>query len=148
MWRRLASLFIAAACILAVVLADDEGPPSFGPSWAATVSANMTQVGYDAGLVIVQFSQHCGGDPFAQKQKTVYGDFYTVRRRKKKQEEKITANSRIKERTTVVVRRRVHDSTTLRHAPSSSHSQFRPSPPHDCTSSFSVCHRRCSRAAT
>ena len=53
-------------------------PPSFGSSWSATVSANVTQVGYDAGLVIVNFKQQCDVDPAQMKQQTVYGDFYTV----------------------------------------------------------------------
>ena len=37
----------------------------------------MTSAGYDAGLVIVNFTSACG-DPAQQKMKTVYGDFYTV----------------------------------------------------------------------
>ena len=54
-------------------------PPSFGLSWSATVKANMTQVGYDAGLVIVDFQQQCYTNPSrTMKQRTVYGDFYTV----------------------------------------------------------------------
>lgn len=52
-------------------------PPSFGDAWAGAVSANMTSAGYDAGLVIVNFTSACG-DPAQQKMKTVYGDFYTV----------------------------------------------------------------------
>jgi len=53
-------------------------PPAFGKQWAATISANMTMVGYDAGLVIVNFTGECDGDPAQQKMNTVYGDFYTV----------------------------------------------------------------------
>ena len=53
-------------------------PPSFGELFSAEISANMTQVGYDAGLVIVNFTASCPSDPTAQKMKTVYGDFYTV----------------------------------------------------------------------
>jgi multimeric flavodoxin WrbA len=53
-------------------------PPAWGENWTATVYANMTQVGYDAGLVIVNFSGYCPADPFHQKMKTVYGDFDTV----------------------------------------------------------------------
>ncbi|KAH8045896.1 hypothetical protein JL720_16558 [Aureococcus anophagefferens] len=49
-------------------------PPSFGDAWAGAVSANMTSAGYDAGLVIVNFTSACG-DPAQQKMKTVYGDF-------------------------------------------------------------------------
>ena len=54
------------------------GPPPFGENWSAIVTANMTQVGYDAGLVIVNFTSSCGADPGQQKAKTVYGDFDTV----------------------------------------------------------------------
>jgi NAD(P)H dehydrogenase (quinone) len=53
-------------------------PPSWGENWTASVSANLTQVGYDAGLVIVNFTGQCGREPSRQKMKTVYGDFYTV----------------------------------------------------------------------
>lgn len=54
------------------------GPPGWGSLWKAKVSANLTQVGYDAGLVIVNFSSSCDASPRQQKMKTVYGDFYTV----------------------------------------------------------------------
>ena len=53
-------------------------PPRWGDLWEAKISANLTQVGYDAGLVIVNFSTACGDEPAKQKMKTVYGDFYTV----------------------------------------------------------------------
>eukprot|EP00404_Azadinium_spinosum_P000849 CAMPEP_0180415716 /NCGR_PEP_ID=MMETSP1036_2-20121128/70_1 /TAXON_ID=632150 /ORGANISM="Azadinium spinosum, Strain 3D9" /LENGTH=603 /DNA_ID=CAMNT_0022420541 /DNA_START=70 /DNA_END=1882 /DNA_ORIENTATION=- len=53
-------------------------PPSWGENWSAAVSANLTQMGYDAGLVIVNFSGQCGADPSLQKMRTVYGDFDTV----------------------------------------------------------------------
>jgi NAD(P)H dehydrogenase (quinone) len=52
-------------------------PPSWGQTWRATVSANVTQVGYDAGLVIVNFTGDCS-TPSTQKMLTVYGDFDTV----------------------------------------------------------------------
>jgi len=52
-------------------------PPSWGQTWKATVSANVTQVGYDAGLVIVTFTGDCS-IPSTQKMLTVYGDFDTV----------------------------------------------------------------------
>jgi len=52
-------------------------PPSWGETWTASVSANMTQVGYDAGLVIVKFTGQCK-DPKQQRMRTVYGDFDTV----------------------------------------------------------------------
>jgi len=55
-----------------------ESPPQWGDTWYATVSANLTQVGYDAGLVIVNFTAECKEDPSTQKMRTVYGDFYTV----------------------------------------------------------------------
>ena len=55
-----------------------ESPPGWGETWQARVSANLTQVGYDAGLVIVNFTAECGQDPAQQKMRTVYGDFYTV----------------------------------------------------------------------
>lgn len=54
------------------------GPPGWGDTWKAQVSANLTQVGYDAGLVIVNFTAQCQSDPSQQKMRTVYGDFYTV----------------------------------------------------------------------
>jgi NAD(P)H dehydrogenase (quinone) len=54
------------------------GPPPFGENWSAFVIANMTQVGYDAGVVGVNFTSSCGSDPSQQKAKTVYGDFDTV----------------------------------------------------------------------
>ena len=53
-------------------------PPPWGSLWKAKVSANLTQVGYDAGLVIVNFSTSCPDDASKQKMRTVYGDFYTV----------------------------------------------------------------------
>ena len=34
-------------------------PPSFGEQWTALVSANMTQAGYDAGEVDVNFTAAC-----------------------------------------------------------------------------------------
>jgi len=52
-------------------------PPVWGESWTALVEANMTQVGYDAGLVMVNFTGHCS-DPSKQSMRTVYGDFDTV----------------------------------------------------------------------
>jgi len=52
-------------------------PPSWGQTWKATVSANVTQVGYDAGVVIVSFTGDCS-TASAQKMLTVYGDFDTV----------------------------------------------------------------------
>lgn len=52
-------------------------PPSWGTQWSARVSANLTQPGYDAGLVIVNFTTKCD-DPHKQQMKTVYGDYYTV----------------------------------------------------------------------
>ena len=57
---------------------ESSGPPPFGSQWRASVSANVTQPGYDAGLVIVNFTQRCGANPKAQQMKTIYGDFYTV----------------------------------------------------------------------
>ena len=54
------------------------GPPGWGERWSAQISANLTQVGYDAGLVIVNFTTACGADPGGQKSRTVYGDAYTV----------------------------------------------------------------------
>lgn len=54
------------------------GPPGFGLTWKAKVSANLTQPGYDAGLVIVNFTTLCGEDPHEQMMRTVYGDSYTV----------------------------------------------------------------------
>eukprot|EP00912_Choanoflagellata_sp_UC4_P000871 UC4_evm1s539 len=53
-------------------------PPDFGVEWMAQISTNMTQVGYDAGLVLTNFTGSCNGDPSKQKMKTVFGDFYTV----------------------------------------------------------------------
>lgn len=53
-------------------------PPPFGGLWTAKISANLTQPGYDAGLVIVNFTTNCSRDPSTQQMKTVYGDFYTV----------------------------------------------------------------------
>ena len=53
-------------------------PPGWGSTWSAKISANLTQVGYDAGLVIVNFSTSCADDPSKQRSRTVYGDFYTV----------------------------------------------------------------------
>jgi hypothetical protein len=52
-------------------------PPSWGRKWKAIVTANLTQVGYDAGLVIVNFTGYCE-DPATQKMVTIYGDFDTV----------------------------------------------------------------------
>ena len=54
------------------------GPPGWGARWSAKISANLTQVGYDAGLVIVNFSTSCCDAPSKQRSRTVYGDFYTV----------------------------------------------------------------------
>jgi len=54
-----------------------ENPMSWGKTWKATVSANVTQVGYDAGLVIVTFTGDCPA-PSTQRMLTVYGDFDTV----------------------------------------------------------------------
>ena len=53
-------------------------PPRWGSLWSAQISANLTQVGYDAGLVMVNFSTACGAEPRKQQMRTVYGDFYTV----------------------------------------------------------------------
>merc|ERR1711907_692016 len=53
-------------------------PPPWGESWTAQIAANMTQVGFDAGLVIVTFQAHCPDDPSFQKMHTIYGDYYTV----------------------------------------------------------------------
>lgn len=53
-------------------------PPAWGSLWAGAVSANVTQVGFDAGLVLVNFTQQCGADASKQQMRTVYGDFYTV----------------------------------------------------------------------
>merc|ERR1712176_388463 len=55
-----------------------ESPPSFGNRWSATVTATLTNVGYDAGIVIVNFTGECGADASKQKMHTVYGDFDTV----------------------------------------------------------------------
>jgi len=77
--RRLAQ--IAAALKIANVdpsNSTSDAPPTWGSTWYATVQANLTQVGYDAGLVIVNFTAECGDDPAKQKMRTVYGDFYTV----------------------------------------------------------------------
>ena len=41
-----------------VALPGDLGP-QYGEEWAATVSSNMTQVGFDMGLVIVNFTGRC-----------------------------------------------------------------------------------------
>lgn len=54
-----------------------DAPPAWGENWTALVSANLTQVGYDAGLVIVNFTGSCS-KPAQQKMITVYGDFDTV----------------------------------------------------------------------
>jgi len=54
-----------------------DGPPSWGTTWHAMVSANVTQVGYDAGMVIVNFTADCP-TPSTQRMLTVYGDFDTV----------------------------------------------------------------------
>jgi len=54
-----------------------DGPPAWGENFTARISANFTQVGYDAGLVIVNFTTHCT-TPSKQKMRTVYGDFDTV----------------------------------------------------------------------
>lgn len=54
-----------------------QDPPAWGENWTALVEANLTQVGYDAGLVIVNFTGHCP-DPTKQRMRTVYGDFDTV----------------------------------------------------------------------
>ena len=59
-----------------VALPGDLGP-QYGEEWAATVSSNMTQVGFDMGLVIVNFTGRCTM-PNTQRAKTVYGDFYTL----------------------------------------------------------------------
>lgn len=53
-------------------------PPTWGERWTASIAANLSQVGYDAGLVIVNFSAICGSDPHKQQMLTVYGDFDTV----------------------------------------------------------------------
>ena len=53
-------------------------PPAWGEQWSATTSTNLTQVGYDAGLVVVNFTGECVNDARQQKMKSVYGDFYTV----------------------------------------------------------------------
>jgi len=78
-----ASRSAVAAAVLALAgaatsVTADAGPPSFGAQWTGRVSANLTQVGYDAGLVIVNFSSSCDTYPHSQRSKTVYGDFYTV----------------------------------------------------------------------
>jgi hypothetical protein len=52
-------------------------PPSWGQTWRGTVFANTTQVGYDAGLVIVNFTGDCP-TPATQRMLTIYGDFDTV----------------------------------------------------------------------
>jgi len=52
-------------------------PASWGQTWKATVSTNVTSVGYDAGLVIVEFTGDCL-TPSTQRMLTVYGDFDTV----------------------------------------------------------------------
>lgn len=54
----------------------DLGPP-FGEEWTGTVASNMTQIGFDMGLVIVNFTGRCAS-PQTQNSKTVYGDFYTL----------------------------------------------------------------------
>jgi hypothetical protein len=53
-------------------------PDAFGDTWSAGIATNMTQVGYDAGLVLVNFSGYCAEDPTQQKMRTTFGDFYTV----------------------------------------------------------------------
>ena len=53
-------------------------PDPFGDTWSASIATNMTQVGYDAGLVLVNFSGFCGADPTKQQMRTTFGDFYTV----------------------------------------------------------------------
>eukprot|EP00466_Bigelowiella_natans_P009725 jgi/Bigna1/137783/aug1.41_g12491 len=53
-------------------------PPTWGSTWAGMISANLTQLGYDAGLVIVNFTSICNDNPKTQKMRTVYGDKYTV----------------------------------------------------------------------
>jgi hypothetical protein len=52
---------------------EGSGPPGFGKLWKAKVSANLTQPGYDAGLVIVNFTTLCGDNPHVQMMRTVYG---------------------------------------------------------------------------
>ena len=54
----------------------DLGPP-YGEAWTATVASNMTQIGFDMGLVIVNFTGRCP-TPALQNAKTVYGDHYTL----------------------------------------------------------------------
>merc|ERR1719453_924036 len=51
--------------------------PVFGRSWTATVASNMTQVGFDMGMVLVNFTGSCV-NPATQQARTVYGDFYTL----------------------------------------------------------------------
>ena len=55
-----------------------QSPPGWGDRWSARIAANLTQVGYDAGLVLVNFTTACDASPALQKSRTVYGDFYTV----------------------------------------------------------------------
>jgi len=54
-----------------------DGPAPWGENFTAQIAANFTQVGYDAGIVIVNFTSHCS-TPSTQKMRTVYGDFDTV----------------------------------------------------------------------
>ena len=46
----------------------------FGRSWSASVASNMTQIGFDMGMVLVNFSGTCD-KPATQQAQTVYGDF-------------------------------------------------------------------------
>jgi hypothetical protein len=54
----------------------DLGPP-FGEEWTGTVASNMTQIGFDMGLVLVNFTGRCPS-PATQNARTVYGDKYTL----------------------------------------------------------------------
>ena len=51
--------------------------PLFGTEWSGTVASNMTQIGFDMGMVLVNFTGQCA-TPSTQRARTVYGDFYTL----------------------------------------------------------------------
>ena len=67
-WASVCSLLVLASAARA-----DMGPV-FGRSWSASVASNMTQIGFDMGMVLVNFSGTCD-KPATQQAQTVYGDF-------------------------------------------------------------------------
>ena len=53
------------------------GPPNFPIAWSAAPQTNMSNVGFDAGTVGINWFGSCS-DPATQRMKTVYPDNYTV----------------------------------------------------------------------